>query len=65
MYRWEGKPLLLSSRATDDLNNTQPTIDQETSKQGVESVYHRNGNVTWEVTTKGEVNNVHIRKHKA
>ena len=63
--KWDGKPLLLSSRATDDTNNVQPTIDQETSKVGVESVYHRNAIVTWEVNTKGEVNNVHIRKHNA
>ncbi len=65
VMRWDGKPILLSSRAVDDLGSVQPTIDQETSKQGVESVYHRNANVTWEVTEKGEVNNVHIRKHKA
>ena len=65
IMRWDGKPLLLSSRAVDDLGSVQPTIDEETSKQGVESIYHRNGIVTWEVTSKGEVNNVHIRKHKA
>jgi len=28
---------------------------------GVESVYHRNGVETWEVTAKGEVNHVQIR----
>ena len=65
VMRWDGKPLLLSSRAVDDLGSVQPTIDQETSKQGVESVYHRNANVTWEVTSTGKVNNVHIRKHHA
>ena len=63
--KWTGKPLLLSSRAVDDVNNVQPTIDEETSVIGVESVYHRNAIVTWEVNTKGEVNNVHIRKHQA
>ncbi|MEA3315208.1 MAG: sulfite dehydrogenase [Campylobacterota bacterium] len=63
IYKWDGKPLLLSSRAVDDTGNVQPTIDQETSKVGVESVYHRNAITTWEVTSKGEVNNVHIRKH--
>ncbi len=63
--RWEGKPLLLSSRAIDDTGNVQPTIDQETSAVGVESIYHRNAIVTWEVKSNGEVNNVHIRKHNA
>jgi len=65
IMRWDGNPLFLSSRAVDDTGSVQPTIDEETSKQGVESVYHRNAIVTWEVTSKGEVNNVHIRKHHA
>ncbi len=65
IYKWDGKKVLLSSRATDDANHTQPTIDQETSVVGVESVYHRNAIVTWEINKKGECNNVHIRKHHA
>ncbi|QEZ88818.1 sulfite dehydrogenase [Aliarcobacter cibarius] len=64
IYKWDGKPLLLSSRAYDDFGNIQPTIDEETAAVGVESVYHRNAIVTWEITAKGECNNVHIRKHK-
>jgi len=63
--KWDGKPLLLASRSYDDSGNIQPTIDEETSVIGVESVYHRNAIVTWEITEKGECNNVHIRKHKA
>jgi sulfane dehydrogenase subunit SoxC len=62
MYRYEGKPLLLASRAVDDAGHVQPTIDQEVAAVGVEAVYHRNAICTWEVTEKGEVNNVHIRK---
>jgi len=61
MYRYEGKPLLLQSRSRDDSGHVQPTIDQETAVVGVEHVYHRNSICTWEVTAKGEVNNVHIR----
>ncbi len=61
MYRYEGKPLLLQSRSRDDAGHIQPTIDQETAVVGVEHVYHRNSICTWEVTAKGEVNNVHIR----
>jgi len=65
IFKWEGKPMFLSSRAVDDAENVQPTIDQETSAVGVESIYHRNAIVTWEVKANGEVNNVHIRKHHA
>ncbi len=61
MYKYEGKPLLLSSRATDEADVTQPTVNQEKAIIGVEGVYHRNSICTWEVTENGEVNNVQIR----
>ncbi len=60
MYKYEGKPLLLSSRARDDAGHIQPTVKQEREVMGVESIYHRNGIHTWEVTAKGEVNNVQV-----
>jgi sulfane dehydrogenase subunit SoxC len=61
MYRYEGKPLLLASRAVDDSDNVQPTVNQEKKVMGVEGVYHRNSICTWEVNAKGEVNNVQLR----
>ncbi len=61
IYKWDGKPILLSSRAYDEVGNVQPTIDQEVKKMGVENIYHRNAIVTWEVKANGEVNNVQIR----
>jgi len=60
-YKYEGKPLLLQSRSRDDAGHVQPTIDEEVAVVGVESVYHRNAICTWEVTEKGEVNNVQVR----
>lgn len=57
----KGEKLLLTSRAMDDAGYIQPTIDQEVSVMGVESVYHRNAVETWEVTKTGEVNHVQIR----
>ncbi|MDD4855570.1 MAG: sulfite dehydrogenase [Sulfuricurvum sp.] len=57
----KGEKLLLTSRAMDDAGYIQPTVDQETSVMGVESVYHRNGVETWEVTETGEVTHVQIR----
>ncbi len=62
LYRWEGKPIVIASRAVDEAGNIQPFIDEEIAKMGVEAIYHRNAIVSWEVTAKGEVNNVHIRK---
>ena len=57
----KGEKLLLTSRAMDDAGYIQPTIDQEVSVMGVESVYHRNAVETWEVTETGEVNHVQMR----
>jgi sulfane dehydrogenase subunit SoxC len=65
MYRWQGKEIYLASRAYDDSGNIQPTIDEETSVVGVESIYHRNPICTWEVKSNGKVNNVQFRKHNA
>ena len=62
MHKYKkGERLLLTSRAMDDAGYIQPTIDQETSVMGVESVYHRNAVETWEVTAEGKVNHVEIR----
>ncbi len=61
IYKYEGKPLLLASRAVDDSENVQPTVDEEKSVIGVEGVYHRNSICTWEVKANGEVNNVQVR----
>ncbi|HHB95228.1 MAG TPA: sulfite dehydrogenase [Campylobacterales bacterium] len=60
MHKYDGKPLILASRARDDGGHIQPTVKHEREVMGVESVYHRNGIRTWEVTAKGEVNNVQV-----
>jgi len=57
----KGDTLLLTSRAMDDADYIQPTIDQEIGIMGVEAVYHRNAVETWEVNAKGEVNHVQVR----
>ena len=60
MYKYEGKDILLSSRARDDAGHIQPTVKQERDTLGVEGVYHRNGIHTWAVSAKGDVTNVQI-----
>jgi len=61
MYKYDGKPLLLQSRAMDDSGDVQPTVNQEKAIIGVEGVYHRNAICTWEVKDNGEVSNVQVR----
>ena len=60
MYKYEGKNILLSTRARDDAGHIQPTVKQERDTVGVEGVYHRNGIHTWAVAANGEVTNVQI-----
>lgn len=61
MYRYEGKPLLIQSRAMDDAGYIQPSITQEKAVMGLEGVYHRNSICTWEVRQDGSVHNVQVR----
>ncbi|WP_419769197.1 MAG: sulfite dehydrogenase [Candidatus Marinarcus sp.] len=61
IIKWDGKKKVLLSRAIDDSGHIQPTIDQLIKNVGVEGIYHRNPIIGWEVTKKGEVNNVHVR----
>lgn len=61
MYKYEGKPLLLQSRAMDDAGFVQPSVTQEKEVIGVEGVYHRNSICTWEVRQDGSVHNVQVR----
>lgn len=61
IIKWDGKKKVLLSRAIDDSGHIQPSIDKLVENVGVEGVYHRNPIVGWEVTSKGVVNNVHVR----
>ncbi len=61
IIKWDGKKKVLLSRAIDDTGHIQPSIDKLIGNVGVEGIYHRNPIVGWEVTSKGVVNNVHVR----
>jgi len=61
IIKWDGKKKVLLSRAIDDSGHIQPSIDKLVGTVGVEGIYHRNPIVGWEVTSKGVVNNVHVR----
>ncbi len=60
MHEYTGKPMLLSSRASDDAGHVQPSVKNERAAVGIEGVYHRNGIHTWAIDEKGVVTNVQI-----
>jgi sulfane dehydrogenase subunit SoxC len=59
-WRWDGKPALLESRATDDTGYVQPTIAQLRKVRGNNSIYHNNSIQTWQVKQDGSVFDVQL-----
>ena len=59
-FDWDGKPLLLQSRAHDSTGYVQPTKEQLRSVRGENSIYHNNGIQTWAVDVQGVAENVEI-----
>jgi sulfane dehydrogenase subunit SoxC len=59
-FDWDGRELLLQSRAMDETGYVQPTKDDLRKIRGVNSIYHNNGIQTWHVLTSGEVENVEV-----
>jgi len=57
---WDGKDMLLQSRAIDETGYVQPTKAQLREVRGVNSVYHNNCIQTWWVKASGEAENVEI-----
>lgn len=57
---WDGKPVLIQSRAADETGYVQPTYRQLRAVRGSRSVYHNNAIQTWLVQENGEVKNVQL-----
>lgn len=59
-FDWNGRPLLLQSRAHDSTGYVQPTKDELRAARGENSIYHNNGIQTWHVNEEGVAENVEI-----
>jgi sulfane dehydrogenase subunit SoxC len=57
---WDGRPMLLQSRAIDSEGFVQPTKEQLRKLRGGNSIYHNNGIQTWAVDSDGVAENVEI-----
>ncbi len=58
-WRWDGKPTVLMSRATDDRGVRQPTRDEWKSRYASHSFNHYNAVQTWRIGRDGRVENVY------
>ncbi|MEW6450187.1 MAG: sulfite dehydrogenase [Pseudomonadota bacterium] len=59
-FDWDGRELLIQSRAMDETGYVQPTKSELRKVRGVNSIYHNNGIQTWHLHKNGEVENVEI-----
>ncbi len=59
-FDWDGRPMLLQSRAIDSTGYVQPTKDALRAVRGVSSGYHNNGIQTWAIDSDGRAENVEI-----
>jgi sulfane dehydrogenase subunit SoxC len=56
-WQWDGGPVTLQSRATDDTGMVQPTRAQFAAERGLRGQYHYNAIASWRVDQQGEVHN--------
>jgi sulfane dehydrogenase subunit SoxC len=59
-FDWDGRELLLQSRAIDETGYMQPSKAELRKVRGFNSIYHNNGIQTWHVRKDGEVENVEV-----
>jgi len=56
-WRWDGKPVTIASRSTDESGYRQPTREELIAARGVNSIYHFNGIKFWRIAADGSVAN--------
>ena len=57
---WDGKPVILQSRAVDSTGYVQPTLPALREVRGTRSIYHNNAIQSWKIGSNGEVSNVQV-----
>ena len=58
-WQWNGGPVVLQSRATDDTGMVQPSRAQFIAERGLRGAYHFNAIQTWAINDKGEAANAY------
>jgi sulfane dehydrogenase subunit SoxC len=56
-WHWDGKPVVIQSRATDETGFVQPTLAELVSVRGENSFYHNNAIWPWRIAANGEISN--------
>ncbi len=61
-WQWNGKPVVLKSRAIDETGYVQPERDKLVVERGRQGFFHYNAIVSWEVDEDGVVNHIYDEK---
>lgn len=56
-WKWDGKPVTIASRATDESGYVQPAKEALIAERGTNSGYHFNGIKHWKIASDGSVTN--------
>lgn len=56
-WKWDGAPVTILSRATDETGYVQPTIEEIVAVRGKNSTYHNHAIQPWAINENGEVQN--------
>ena len=59
-WQWDGAPVQLQSRATDENGRVQVTRAQWKANYSPTQLYHYNAIQTWVVNDQGEVSNAYL-----
>jgi len=59
-FDWDGKEMLIQSRAMDETGEVQPTYAQNIATKGETGIYHNNSITTWQVARSGEATHVRL-----
>jgi sulfane dehydrogenase subunit SoxC len=58
-WQWDGRPVVLQSRVTDEPGYVQPTREQMIANRGRWANYHANCIISWGINEKGEIKHVY------
>lgn len=59
-WTWDGREVILQSRATDETGYVQPTLQDLVDVRGSDGENHNNAIQSWAIDTDGKVTNVHV-----
>ena len=59
-WQWDGGPVVLMSRATDEKGNVQPTRADWSAQYAAGQLYHCNAIQSWSIAADGEIKNVYV-----